>query len=118
VFAAMHHPMAHGLDFPDGTERSAGPRIRQPLKQMIDGGRVVSKRCDASARFGRAGLEGENRFTADAFDLTARQPLVRRGGDPLGIGANQLELEGGRPDVENEYVHAAREASGVRGRSA
>jgi hypothetical protein len=75
-----------------------------PAQDVVDGRAVISQRRVFMNDGLAFGLQPQEGMAADPLDQTSSQPPVGIVPDPLEIGLDDLEPDGGRPAVENEYV--------------
>jgi hypothetical protein len=74
------------------------------VQDVVDGCAVISQRRVFMNDGLALGLQPKESMAADPLDQTSGQPPIGIVPDPFEIGLDDLEPDGGRPAIENEYV--------------
>ena len=103
---AVDHAVADRVDVGQAGD-AFDPRVGRghPLDGVGQRRLVVAQRGRAFDRRVIAHLEGDDRLAADPFDQALGELPVAILLDQVGIGFDDLELEGRTAAVEDEYVH-------------
>src|SRR5690606_13687085 len=102
VFATMHHAMSDGVD---AAKARTGDFVSEPTQGCLDGRTVVTDRSGRSDRGPVGRVDPDQRFAANPVDEAAGKSHITVRRHAFGIGRNDLELEGRRTRVQDEYVH-------------
>ena len=108
AFSAMNETMSNCFNLSNGCDGHTGLVTYEPRHDVFDCSQVITDRSRRFHRVVSGGIQRYDRFAANALDLAASKPTVSRLRDHRSVGIDQLKLDCGRADVENQYVHGAK----------
>jgi hypothetical protein len=118
ALAPVHDPVTDRVDLGASAERHAALAADEPRDDVLDGRPVVAQGGRGLLRRSAAAAQREHGLAAQALDGAAGELVVGVARQPLLVGADELELDGRRADVQDEDVHEGRERGRALGRPA